>query len=357
MNLLHKIVSIEKDVANTGISYLTVKFLGIKIKFSKLSKKKFIVNHILSPLYNRDIWEKQYVTKFISELKDINYQDDYINLISNLDDSSINVVNSILARIQLLQKSKEESFDLFTTEEKEKIKQLPSKFLNNILKINDNCYAYNKYLLPIEHFEICVFRDKHEIERLNKDYFKDKNIIDAGGYIGESAIVFSDYTSKKVFSFEPIKENYEIMQQTLKLNKRNNIVSINKGLSDKNEEYEMNFAGSSSGKYTPINTKRKELVNLITLDSFVKENNIEIGLIKTDLEGFEQQFFKGAEKTIKEQKPTLIISIYHCASDFFKIKPLIESWNLGYKFRIVKPIDKQILLETILIAEIEPKNK
>gem|GEM_PF-6245178 len=33
-------------------------------------------------------------------------------------------------------------------------------------------------------------------------------------------------------------------------------------------------------------------------------------------------------------KPILIVSIYHHAEQFFGIKPLLESWNLGYKFEI-----------------------
>ena len=90
---------------------------------------------------------------------------------------------------------------------------------------------------------------------------------------------------------------------------------------------------------------------MTSLDKYVEENNLKVGLIKTDLEGSEQQFLKGAEKTIKTQRPTLLISIYHTASDFFTIKPLIESWDLNYNFRIVKPLDGEIMLETLLICE------
>ena len=38
--------------------------------------------------------------------------------------------------------------------------------------------------------------------------------------------------------------------------------------------------------------------------------------------------------------------------DFFNIKPMIESWDLGYEFKIVKPVDGAIILETMLIAEV-----
>jgi len=64
-----------------------------------------------------------------------------------------------------------------------------------------------------------------------------------------------------------------------------------------------------------------------------------VGLIKVDIEGAERDFLAGAERTIREQKPVLIISIYHSADDFYSIKPLIESWGLGYKSKVWKPLD------------------
>jgi len=92
---------------------------------------------------------------------------------------------------------------------------------------------------------------------------------------------------------------------------------------------------------------------MITLDSFVDKFGLEVGLIKVDIEGYEREFLKGAEKTIREQRPTLIISIYHHAADFFDIKPIIESWNLGYRFKVYKPVDFSISREVLLIAEID----
>ncbi|MBR6231507.1 MAG: FkbM family methyltransferase [Alphaproteobacteria bacterium] len=303
--------------------------------------------------YIKNDWNRSCLDKFLSELEKLNYEECYKKLIANLDDQSITIINKILGRIAVSKNHEGVVYDLFDNDEIEIIKRLPQTFWNCILRLNDNCYAYHNYFLPINHFEVCVFRDKHEIENTNKDYFKDKDIIDAGGFIGDSAIIFSDYTSKNVYSFEPTKENYEIMLKTLKLNNKKNVIPVNIGLGDKKEEKQIFFDGSASGLFETISTKRKENIQLITLDSYVEEHNLNVGLIKSDLEGFEQPFLRGAEKTIKRQKPTLLISIYHCADDFFKIKPMIESWNLGYKFKVVKPVDGNVLLETMLIAEIE----
>ena len=56
-------------------------------------------------------------------------------------------------------------------------------------------------------------------------------------------------------------------------------------------------------------------------------------------------------KTITTQRPILYLSIYHNADDFFNVKPMIEKFDLGYKFKIAKVPNGGIIVETALIAE------
>ncbi|MCC8278461.1 FkbM family methyltransferase [Campylobacter sp. VicNov18] len=65
-----------------------------------------------------------------------------------------------------------------------------------------------------------------------------------------------------------------------------------------------------------MNTSYEE-VEVTTLDSYLEKNPLDIGFIKVDIEGFEQEFLKGAVNTIKTQKPTMLISIYYNPNDFF----------------------------------------
>ena len=93
-----------------------------------------------------------------------------------------------------------------------------------------------------------------------------------------------------------------------------------------------------------------EICQTITVDSFAKDK--KIGCIKFDLEGMETKALRGAEATIKRDKPLLLICLYHTPEDFFGIKPLIESWNLGYKFKIAdtEPCNNVIGMHLTLIA-------
>ena len=303
--------------------------------------------------YRINNWELRTFSDFIDKMNKVDIKEKYQTLIKNLDEDSICTVNTIISRILYVNRPQYSFFDIFTDEEKQAIADLKRKFFGNIIRLNDNCWAYNKYFLPINHFEPCVFYDKHSINEVNQKYFEHKDIIDAGGFIGDSAIVLADYTKKFVYSFEPEKNNYENLLKTIELNNKKNIIAINCGLGEKEEILKIDKSNSVS-QITTNDSENIECCKVIKLDDYVKEKQLNVGLIKTDLEGYESIFLNGAIDTIRQQRPTLLISIYHNFDDFFNIKKRLEDLNLGYKFKIIKPVDGQILLETLLIAEVEP---
>lgn len=196
-----------------------------------------------------------------------------------------------------------------------------------------------------------VFLDHHGIRKFkNLHLFKDKDIIDVGGFVGDSAMIFERYTNKKVYSFEASNTNFKKMLQTIELNQLKKTMPINKGLGSKSEKLLIQSNSGAASSFV-FGDNQSEEVEIITLDSFVEQYNLEVGLIKVDIEGFEMEFLKGAIKTLKKQRPALIISIYHSVNDFFEIKPFIESLGVGYNFKIFKPIDYTILEETCLLCE------
>ena len=304
-------------------------------------------------------WDSFLVIKYRKHMKnDTNFYQKYLNLIKNFDNESVEIINNIVGKICNYNDIDEPVY--FSQSQSQKIKELSEEYNNKIIKINEELFIYDKYILPKNHFEIEVFYDKSGMDYIkNINQVKNKNIIDAGAYIGDSAILFSDYTDKNVYSFEPFLHHYNMMLKTIELNKKNNIIPVNMALGDSNKELSLYSDGDlNMGLSIERNSKQSDInyienkVKMVTLDSYVKENNIEVGLIKTDLEGFEQPFLKGAIETIKEQKPVLIISIYHNYSDFFEIKPMIENLNLGYKFRIIKNRLNKVIAETKLLAEV-----
>lgn len=293
------------------------------------------------------------------------FSNDYRNLVSGLDEKSIETVRrsiniykfySVLQRKKRVKPDDVRYLGHLLRPSQEEIAVINKEFYSQIYWLENGTYRYKKYILPLNHFESSVFYYRHCIDEFkNQDRFKYKDIIDVGGYIGDSAVVFSDYTERNVHTFEASRKNFELLKITLELNQCKNVIPVMYALGD-NSSKTLYLVESGSCTQTAVNNNSiaydNNSVECITLDDYVEENNLEVGLIKVDIEGFEQTFLKGAEKTIKNQKPSLLISIYHSPDDYLHIKPIIESWNLGYKFRIICPKENR-LLETLLVAEVQ----
>lgn len=176
--------------------------------------------------------------------------------------------------------------------------------------------------------------------------YEKKDVIDAGAANGDTPAIFSkEYKFRNIYAFEPEKNNYMKLLENIKLFRLENVIPVNKGVGDKNGKLKItNEEGQSH-----ISAHGDQEVDIITIDEFVEKNNVTVGLIKMDIEGFESYAIKGAERTIREQKPILLISIYHCGKDFFEIKPLLEKWG-GYKFMIKKLNPHHFFFDTMLIG-------
>ena len=284
-----------------------------------------------------------------------NIENEIFALIKDLDSTSKALVLRQISLSLKAYKANNHAITELTADEIAELTKINAEFYPNILELGANLYAYNGYLLPKNHFEISVFWHKHSLLCLDSrtlETMRSKDFIDVGGFIGDSAIIFErEFCDKKIYSFEATKANFRLMERTLELNNSKRIVPINKGLGANHSTMQIcvNESGSSIVAH---HSDEMESVEIITLDSFVRENKIEVGFIKVDIEGFEMEFLKGAKETITTQKPAMLISIYHFGSDYFKIKPFIESWDLGYKFKIHHGTDDSLTFETVLFCEI-----
>ena len=282
-------------------------------------------------------------------------------LISGLDNESRNTVSDIIHRMGMIADGNKSLQDVYTQREQEEFVRMNDEFSSKIVKLNDNLYYYNGYYLPVNQFDSSVFYSKYAIDELTTlDSVRNKDIIDAGGYVGDTALLFSSYTDKSIHVFEASPSNMDIIRETIRLNQLENIVPVSKALGEKSgtatfslgERNSCNSLVERPGYNYPDHIE----VPVITLDDYVRENNLEVGLIKVDIEGGEQLLLKGAVETIRTQHPILLISIYHSANDFFEIKPMIEKMCDKYTFRIIKPANSAIVIETILLAEVRDES-
>lgn len=281
----------------------------------------------------------------------------YNALISNLDSDSIDTVNIILKRLALIFSSEKESLDIWSTKEINELEKIQEELYDKICTFGTSAFLYKEFKLPKCYFDNGIYYYYYYgIPRLsNVEKAFSGDVIDCGAFIGDSSLLFSKYTKKRVYAIEAQAENIEYIKSTAELNRVDNIIPINIGISDKAGVTKVyGHENSNFGTLNPYigrEYKGENIINTTTIDNIVDEYSIVPSFIKADIEGSESAMVKGAIKTLTKFHPTLIICIHHTSTDFWGIKPFIESLDLGYRFKIVKKIDGNILTGTWLIAE------
>ncbi|MGC9964448.1 MAG: FkbM family methyltransferase [Syntrophobacteraceae bacterium] len=307
----------------------------------EIEHKKSFSELFLSP------WTDAWKTFYLNNCNNIQYYLD--NLKAGMDDESREVIDTLWEKIIFLipyNKYKQSylyKIDAFlTTQEVE-------EQTNHIIP--------KQYKFPEGvNFETSIFFTKNGLSFLPENItsqITNKAVIDGGAYIGDSALAFIEYNPAKIYSFEPCDLSYRKLKETITLNKVENLIeSIKLGLSDERKDVPIYGNNNGASLYMP-DVNERSTISTVTIDDFVSDKNINVGLIKLDVEGSELEVVNGALKTIQKDKPILLISIYHRPEDFFYIKPIIDKLDLGYTFMVRKTSPFRVTSETVLIGYVD----
>lgn len=276
------------------------------------------------------------------------FEEKFMEMVENLPKESKNYFKWLFLRSLAINYNRRET--LFFDDELEKQKQWTDFKINNVSEDKIGKYNFKGG------YNLHGFIDLN-LSKEDKNFLKNKDIIDAGAFTGDTAIPLSEVTHKNVFAFEPFEESFKLLKENVGRNNISNIKPVNKSLGNINGERSLYLANDNFQGITSDSNLRKYMEELkvqeVTVDQFVKENNLDVGLITIDVEGAEKDLLSGAVETIKSQKPMLFISIYHSVEDFFEIKPWIENLDLGYKFEIIKEQPWTFIADTILKCKID----
>lgn len=136
-----------------------------------------------------------------------------------------------------------------------------------------------------------------------------KDIIDIGANHGQNVLEYSDMIigSHKVYAFEAHPDTYDCLVETIKENNKiEKCITYNIALT--NKEGIVSFTSMKADRLNRVATQTDKNVVQITakkLDSF----DINPTFIKIDVEGSEFDILKGAEQTIKSNRPIFQIEI------------------------------------------------
>ena len=162
-----------------------------------------------------------------------------------------------------------------------------------------------------------------------KEYLKGKDILDIGSFVGDSAIVLSLFTNKKIYSYDISPHHLKTVESNAIANHiEGKVVINNKGLGSKNDVLYINNDNEDSA--LKLSKNGKIAIPITTIDDEVFKNNLNPGLIKADIEGSEYDMLLGAKETIKKFRPLFSISVYHNFAGLFQIPDYIKSFG-NYK--------------------------
>ncbi len=143
------------------------------------------------------------------------------------------------------------------------------------------------------------------------------SFIDVGSNIGLMSLFVSKIIGKNgaVYSFEPEPEIFTIFLKNIEINKVVNIFPYNLALgSDKNTATIYSNFDLSRGSASFIKSDKNSLgaeVTVQKLDNFVTKNNIsDIRMIKIDVEGWELEVLKGANRFLGSPNAPIICIEY-----------------------------------------------
>ena len=160
-----------------------------------------------------------------------------------------------------------------------------------------------------------------------------RDIIDAGGFVGDTLLLFKAlFGNSKLHSFEPGDLSYKQLSNMLADDiKAGNILAHKKGLGEKPGTIRLSRTRSIPDATASMAIDYHkgddfyEDVEVITLDDYVREHNLDVGLIKVDVEGFEPEVIRGALETIKKSHPVMVLAFYHTPKSSMSSRAILRA--------------------------------
>lgn len=207
----------------------------------------------------------------------------------------------------------------------------------SITYTNDN----NTTLLLFPHIfhSDIIRRNNHEIffRRIHSYLIRNNlingNIIDLGAWIGDNSLPWAKQIKNIVYAIDPSPNNINFIDEMARYNNINNIKTIQKAISDKNEVLGTNnninmcsFVEGGSNK-----------ADAVSLDYLYENREIDnIAFIHLDVEGFEFKVIKGAEQIIKNYMPLISYEQHLTTENYMELSTYLH--NKGYDIYLINEV-------------------
>lgn len=234
-------------------------------------------------------------------------------------------------------------FELIKFLFKPKVASIANKFIKNITHKEDFEITFtnlNKKLFWPSKFSISRLNqvvaesfdteDWHYYQKEHTEINPGEIILDIGTAEGLLPISVID-KCEHIYMIEPSKLFCNCLNKTFsEYKEKTTIFNVAVGNSDGTINFDEN---SLEGMISNENTATTQEIAINKIDTLFNKNQ-PITYLKADIEGFELDMLKGAEKTIKKNQPKIAITTYHTQNNPKEIIELIKSFVPEYNYYV-----------------------
>ena len=178
--------------------------------------------------------------------------------------------------------------------------------------------------------------------------------VDCGAFDGDTIRLFMSAATegfRGIYAFEPDPAMHDQLRELTDSAGQKRIHVVEKGAFDRQGVVLFHQNGMYSAVVGAGDQGASGVVEIpvTTIDSVLSGEPVDT--IKMDIEGAEFEALKGAQRTIKSNKPRLAICVYHRVEDFVRIAERILEFVPDYKLRLRHQSDS--CTDTILFASLD----
>jgi len=181
--------------------------------------------------------------------------------------------------------------------------------------------------------------ERHELELILSIARPDTIFFDVGANTGLFSLAIAQKVSHaRVYAFEPCAWSFKVLMENIRFNGLDNVMPIRTAIGDYTGEAVLLINAKGKDGLNTIGSPTRsdckvvghEKVPIVTLDAFVKNNNISrVDVMKVDVEGAELLIFRGAEDLLRRSDaPLVLYEGYSWCTKGFGYHPVEIMWLL-----------------------------
>lgn len=198
----------------------------------------------------------------------------------------------------------------------------------------------NMYLIPY------VVTPQYFFEDSPWQLGKNECLVDCGAYDGDSIMDFAHATDSQyayIYALEPDVESCKAIECNMRKHNLENVEIVPKACGK--EISVQSFTSNVMGIYADADGEIT--VEVDRLDNIVSGDH-KVSIIKMDIEGAETDTLLGAKEIIQDDRPILMVSIYHKKDDLYRSFDIIDSMVTDYVYYL--RIHKVLAVDIVLYA-------